>query len=527
MVRPKWVIPLTLEPPSLKNNTADVDRLLEGLKAHLKTDSVCCDPHLLEMLPEFLRRHAYRARCVLFNEAGHWILLSVLDPADPAPVAGLALDIGTSTIVMALLDLQTGEKIGETAFPNPQIAFGPDILTRIHYAEKASGGRHLQNLLMDALNESIASLCRDYGFERDRIFIVSTVGNTAMIHFFLNLPTRHLIREPYIPAVNRIPLLEAAAVGIRIHPAGRVYVFPNIGSYCGGDLFAGILYSGMHERARLSLLVDVGTNAEVVLGNREWLMACAGAAGPALEGGVTRMGMLAGPGVIDRVSIDPRTREIRIRTIGNQAPIGICGSGLIDLAAQLFQAGMIDIRGKWIRSACQDHLREEDAQLRFVLVPARETGIGEDLTLAQAELDSLIRSKAAMYTILETLAQTVGVGLNEIADFYIAGMFGSVIDPESAITLGMLPDLPRDRFHVLGNSALGGAHEILLSPRALSQVAGIRDRTTYLELNVNSEFMNRFNAARFLPHTDISRFPTAKRRLTPRPASFFASGERP
>jgi uncharacterized 2Fe-2S/4Fe-4S cluster protein (DUF4445 family) len=337
---------------------------------------------------------------------------------------------------------------------------------------------------------------------------MTVAGNTAMTHLFLGLEPRWIIREPYIPVVNRPGMLKTADLGIHASPFTRVLVFPNIGSYFGGDLIAGILFSGLHRRTDPALLVDVGTNAEVVLGNRDWLIGCAGAAGPALEGGVTRMGMLAGPGVIDRVVIDPETRRFDIHTIEDMPPRGICGSGVIDLAAQLFLSGMLDIRGKLVTAACDDRLKVVDGIRHLVVVPADRSATGADLTISQADLDSLIRSKAAMYTILETLARTVGMNLSDLGTFFVAGAFGCLINPASAIAIGMLPDLALERYVPIGNSSLQGAALALTSASALDEIDRIRDRITYLELNVNQDFMNRFSAAKFLPHTDVSRFPS-------------------
>jgi uncharacterized 2Fe-2S/4Fe-4S cluster protein (DUF4445 family) len=326
----------------------------------------------------------------------------------------------------------------------------------------------------------------------------------------MGLPARWIIREPYTPAVNRPGVLPAAALGLRVNPAGRVLVFPNIGSYFGGDLIAGILFDGLHRREETAILVDVGTNAEVVLGNRHWLMGCAGAAGPALEGGVSRIGMMAGPGVIDRVRIDPASGAFEIHTIDDLPPRGICGSGVIDLAAQLFLAGMIDIRGKLRPEVCGDRCRELDGLNHLVVVPAAASESGRDLTISQADLDSLVRSKAAMYTILRTLTGTVGVSFEELDAVYVAGTFGAFIDPRSAIAIGMMPDLPLGAYRSLGNSSLGGATLALCDAGRIGEIDAIRDAVTYLELNVNQEFMNRFSAAKFLPHTDPARFPTVK-----------------
>jgi uncharacterized 2Fe-2S/4Fe-4S cluster protein (DUF4445 family) len=337
-------------------------------------------------------------------------------------------------------------------------------------------------------------------------------GNTAMTHLFLGLNPYWMIREPYIPAVNRPGLLKTETVGLQVNQAARVFVFPNIGSYFGGDLLAGILFSELHLAENTSLLVDVGTNAEVVLGNKDWLIACAGAAGPALEGGVTHFGMTAGAGVIDRVALDRESRRFQVHTIGDRLPVGICGSGLIDLAAELFLGGWIDIRGKFRPRICGDRLIEKNGLQHLVVVDAEDTADGRTLAISQAEIDSLIRSKAAMYTILETITETVGIPLNALSTFYVAGTFGAFIRPDSAIAIGMVPDLPPEYFQVLGNSSLGGATRVLTSPSALDEIDGIRDRMTYLELNVNQDFMNRFSAAKFLPHTDATRFPSVAAR---------------
>ena len=329
-----------------------------------------------------------------------------------------------------------------------------------------------------------------------------------MTHFFLGLDPYWICREPYIPVLNRPGLIRASELGLGIHQRGVVFVFPNAGSYFGGDLIAGILASGMNQKEDVSILVDVGTNAEVVLGNREWLVACAGAAGPALEGGVASMGMMAGPGVIDKVVIDPATGEFQVRTIDDFPPVGICGSGMIDLVAQLYLAGMIDIRGKYVPEKCGERMRTIDGVQHLFVVFSKDSGTGEALTLSQAEIDALMRSKAAMHTILTTMIRMIHLDWKDFRRFYVAGTFGSYINPRSAIVLGMLPDLPLDAYEALGNTSLAGATMALLSLRKRKEVDEIRNRVTYVEMNVNQEFMNQFSAAKFIPHTDRSLFPT-------------------
>lgn len=508
----RWVKTVSLTPPSLNDNTADADRLAGALKRELKTDFVQMDLELIRNLPNFLRECNYQPKCVLFKDRHRYILAGIVEAKENCRSAGLAVDLGTSRVVIRLVDLADGQTLGESAFDNPQAVIGPDILVRIHHAESPDGLEDLHQLIIAGLNKEITILCKTCGLLPENIYLVTVAGNTAMTHLFLKIEPKWIIREPYIPVVNRPGLYRAEELGIAANPFARVMTFPNIGSYFGGDVVSGILFSGIHKQPDPSILVDVGTNAEVVLGNEHWLIACAGAAGPALEGGVTRMGMMAGPGVIDRVTIDPSSKEISIHTIDNQPPRGICGSGLIDLAAQMFLAEMIDIRGKFVPSNCDERLKEIDGIYHIMIVPAEKSDTGEPLTISQVDLDSLIRSKAAMFTILETITGTVGIGLSDLSTFYVAGTFGSFIDPRSAISLGMLPDLPLECYKPLGNSSLSGASLVLSQPEYLDEIDLIRDRITYMELNVNQEFMNRFSAAKFIPHTDPSKFPSVTRR---------------
>lgn len=508
-----WTQILKLPLPSLEDNTADADRLIHTLKSRLDADDMAVDLDLMRALPDVLRNANYHVRCVLYKDRGGWGISCVLPAGDPAPVLGMAVDLGTTRVVLRLVDLADGLSLAESSFDNPQLVVGPDILTRIHHADTPQGQQHLRNLIVDGLNKEMAFLCTSCGFSATDVYLMAVAGNTAMTHLFMGLNPRWIIREPYIPVVNRPGTHRASLLGLCVNPCARVFVFPNIGSYFGGDLIAGILYSGLNKQEETAILVDVGTNAEVVLGNKNWMIACAGAAGPALEGGAARMGMMAGPGVIDRFAINPDTLQMDIHTIENLPPGGICGSGLIDLAAQLFLCGMLDIRGKFVVSECGSRLKEIDGIKHFMVVDRENAATGHDLSISQADIDSLIRSKAAMYTILETLTASVGMMPRELTRFYVAGTFGSFINPVSAISIGMIPDLPLNCYQTLGNSSLGGAARILESSELFEEVDRIQGSITYLELNVNQDFMNRFSAAKFLPHTNPSLFPSVKQRL--------------
>ncbi len=507
----KRVIKLDLEKPSLKDNRGDGDRLISGIKHNLKTNkNIYIDFELLKQLPYLLRKWDYKLKCVLFRERDRYQVVGVLPPDENKIPYGLAVDLGTTRVVLRLIDLETGKTVGDFGFDNPQIEIAPDILDRIHYSDTKGGLEKLRDMITGGLNNAIKNFCAKHGASSRDIYIITIAGNTAMTHLLLGITPHWVIREPYIPAVNDPGILEASYMGMEAGRFARVLVFPNVGSYFGGDLIAGILFSGMNKTEDVAILVDVGTNAEVILGNKDWLIACAGAAGPALESGVSKMGMLAGPGVIETVTIDPETREILYETIENKPPKGMCGSGIIDLAAHLFLSGMIDIRGKFVPEKCGDRLKIKNEIPCIVVVPEKDSATGRDLTMSQVDIDSLIRSKAAMYTILETITASVGMTPRDLENFYVAGTFGSFIKPKSAITIGMIPDLPLECYKALGNSSLEGAAMALMMDECLDEIDKIRNRITYIELNVNQELMNRFSAAKFLPHTEPSLFPSVK-----------------
>jgi uncharacterized 2Fe-2S/4Fe-4S cluster protein (DUF4445 family) len=506
----RWIrrITVRMTPPAIKDNTADVDRLVKGIEKALGGEEVSIDLAFSRKVPSLLREHGYHVRADLYKGGSSWHLVNIVAPDEALSVYGLAVDLGTSMIAVRLLDLVTGEVKEEASFLNPQIQVGPDILTRIHYAGQEGGLQSLQLSLIERLNQEIHSLAERWGISSKNIMGAAVAGNTTMTHFFLGLDPYWICREPYIPVLNRPGLIRASELGLGIHRQGVVFVFPNAGSYFGGDLIAGILASGMNQHEEVCILVDVGTNAEVVLGNKDWLVACAGAAGPALEGGVATMGMMAGPGVIDKVVIDPATGEFQVRTIDRLPPVGICGSGMIDLVAQLYLAGIIDIRGKYVPEKCGKRIRDIDGVQHLSVVFSKDSGTGEDLTLNQAEIDAVMRSKAAMHTILTTMTRMIYLEWKDFRRFYVAGTFGSYINPRSAIVLGMLPDLPLDVYEALGNTSLAGATMALLSLRKREEADEIRNRVTYVEMNVNQEFMNQFSAAKFIPHTDRTLFPS-------------------
>jgi uncharacterized 2Fe-2S/4Fe-4S cluster protein (DUF4445 family) len=542
-------VPVTADKPSLQDNTADLDRLRHALKASLP-DARPLEIPFSRIVPLCRRfRQAGFSGVALVNDLpDKWVLADFL-PEWPDQLPAMALDLGTTHLEATLVDLLTGQILSASGRENSQIEYGVDILSRIHQATSVRrqmrevvdlsfvdpGLAVLGQSIVTCINGLIADLASGSGVATSAIRALSVSGNTTMVHLLLGLDPFHICREPYIPMANIVEPMESRELGLVLHNAAPVWIMPSIGSYFGGDLISGILASGLAATEQTRMLIDVGTNAEVVLGNKDWLIACAGAAGPALEGGVARMGMRAAPGAIDFVALDPETYALEVRTIGGAPAVGLCGSGLIDLVASLYLARIIDIRGKFRdpeqesdprRAAfMRERLLVRDGQRAFVVVTARdglnprEPGMAgavtasaaaadDEVLLEQIDLDAMIRSKAAMYAVLATLVSQVGLDFSDLAEICVAGAFGNHINPRRAITLGMLPDLDLSVYRAIGNSSLQGAEQVLLSRSARQECLDIVSKITYVELNVNQDFMIRFSGARFIPHTDPSLFPS-------------------
>jgi len=524
-------IPIQARIPSLHDNTADLDRLRNSLGQQLKDDRPIHIPYDgINSLTRSFRQAGFHGYALVNDLSECWQLVD-FHKEKKQFLLGMALDLGTTHLEASIINLLTGAVLASDDQENSQIEYGADILSRIHYATAKrrkmkrvdgdfldSGLQELQDSIIHCINQLAVSLAKTIDQDIGEIRALSVSGNTTMVHLLLGFDPYHICREPYIPLVNRLDPISARDLNLDIHPQAPVWVMPSIGSYFGGDLISGIVASGMASSRKTRMLIDVGTNAEVVLGNSEWLIGCAGAAGPALEGGVARMGMRAGPGAIEFVHIDPETFELSYKTIGEVPARGICGSGLIDLAASLYLAGLIDIRGRFRDVEKESHPKRAQCmrsrfvhqhdQIGFMVVPAEEAYKKRAIVLEQVDLDAMIRSKAAMYSILTTLINQVGLSFSELEEICVAGAFGRHINPNSAITLGMLPDLNHEVYRVIGNSSLAGAEKVLVDEDVRRDCLKIVQTITYLELNVNQEFMIRFSGAKFIPHTDPSLFPS-------------------
>jgi len=505
-------ISLELPKPDLSDNRSHEARLRDALKSI--TGNRPAVPLLVSRkLGRVLPKSDYSVDTVLVQGPCGAEIADVHPKSQNEPVLGMAVDLGSTTIVFYLVDMVEGRQLHTLSKHNPQATHGEDILERILFAGRGDGLSILQQEVVQLFNNAAKELVAKEGSTTNSIYYWTVAGNTTMSHFFLGLDPSHICKEPYLPTASRFDILKPREVGLVSNPGGRLYVFPNIGSYFGGDLIAAIIASGMHKSEAVSMLVDVGTNAEVILGNKDWMVACAGAAGPALEGGILSCGMRAQPGAIERVKIDPVSLEVSYKTIGDKAPKGLCGSGIIDLLAEMFKAGIVEQTGKLVKERDPDRVVELNGELVFIVAKADETSHGKPVYISQSDIKNLIRSKGAMYTILNVVIQSVGISFDDIENFYVAGAFGNYIDPEKAITIGMLPDIPLERFKGLGNAAGKGALKLLLDKEQLSEIERLCDQITYLEMNVRGDFMNQLTGALFLPHTDWSRFPTVKKKL--------------
>jgi uncharacterized 2Fe-2S/4Fe-4S cluster protein (DUF4445 family) len=524
-------IPLTTlvqveaNPPGLHDNTADLDRLKFALAESLPEQLRGCLIHIpftcMAEIAASFRTAGFAGYAVVQYEHDRLVLVEFMAEY-PALLPALALDLGSTHLEASLLDCLTGKTLAHGTALNRQVDYGADILSRIHFAErkdtKKDGLAVLHDTVIASINELLDELCQEGGVRPEDVQALSVSGNTTMVHLLLGLSPRHICREPYIPLVNAPDPFLAREIGLKLHKRATVRVLPGRGSYFGGDLISGILATGLDQAEETGMLIDVGTNAEVVMGNNEWLIACAGAAGPALEGGVARMGMRAAAGAVEHVAIDRENWQLTWRSIDDAPPLGLCGSGLIDLVAELYLARIVDLRGKFqaaFPGQSAEHKRFVaerlvglDGELVFLVVAAKEAGNEEPVVLSQLDLDAMMRSKAAMYAILVTLIGQVGVAFSDLARIAVAGAFGRHINPRQAITLGMLPDLPLSTFQPVGNSSLRGAEMILLDHTAFARSQEIARRITYIELNVNQEFMIRFSGSRFIPHTDPGLFPS-------------------
>lgn len=496
---------LELPPPTLTDNVSDKERLKRGL-AEFGFHNINFPFRLMRELAKNLRMEDWKVTVVLVDmDYGKEIVrLSPGEKAEDQCKYGLAVDVGTTTIVVYLVDLPAGRLVDIASTYNYQIIYGEDVISRIIYATEKGGLKELQDTVIDNINNLIEPIKEKFGLTEECVDSIVISGNTTMTQLLLGLDPAWIRLEPYIPTANIFPITSAGRLGINVTPDAPIYTLPCVGSYVGGDIVAGVLTTKMHKREELSILIDVGTNGELVIGNSEWLITTACSAGPCFEGGGMKYGMRATEGAIDRVKINPQTFEAEIRVIGGGAPEGVCGSGIIDTIAELFLKGMITHKGQIRTDLGLKNIRSTKDGLEFILYQDKNRII----TVTEPDIDNILRAKSAIYAGFKVMLQEVGLSFNDISTYYIAGGFGRFLNIEKAIIIGMLPDQPRGKFKYLGNASATGAYLCLLSAQLRKEAEDIAKKMTYIELSVSRHFMDEYVAGLFLPHTDLSAFPS-------------------
>ena len=534
--QPAQRVALTLTPPSMDDQTDDWSRLQTAIRKETGINELQISLPLLRKIGTVLRQEAWQVTAVLVRAlehasyhpplaTGHAARLIDVYPghiAADAPLWGVAIDIGTTTVSVWLVDLATGQVKQQVAEYNRQIRRGEDVISRIIYAGKNGGAKEMRELVLATINDLTKRACLREKADQQEIVRAIISGNSIMMHLLLGIPAESIRRSPFVVPVNHIPILNGREAGLDIHPEATVDCLPGVASYVGADISAGVLSSGMDDSETVSLFMDIGTNGEIALGSHDWLVTCACSAGPAFEGAGVQHGMRATRGAIEEVWINGETFEPAFRVIGDAPPRGFCGSGLISILAEMFLTGIVDKGGNFNRTLPTDRIRQGEHGWEYVVVWG--DGHGEQVTgnsqratvnsqqstiaITHVDVDNLIRAKAAIYAGFTVLADAVGLPLEAVEQVLIGGAFGKYINVEKAVEIGLLPDMPWDHFHFLGNTSVHGAYFALLDQQLRDRIKDIASRMTYIELSADNSFFEAFTSALFLPHTDASRFPS-------------------
>jgi len=515
---------LTLNPPSMDDQTDDWSRLQTAFRLQHQVERFTCSVGLLRKMGYVLREGDWHVTAVI--ETGglqdeHIARLIDLQPYhldEYSPLWGCAIDIGTTTVTLWLVDLVTGQVRAQVAEYNGQIARGEDVISRIMYASKNGGRDELRQRVLDTINSLLELACKRVKLPEgkvtpDQVIKATIAGNSTMMHLLLGIPAANIRLSPFITTVNQPPLTTGREVGLNVNPEAVVDCLPGVASYVGADITAGVLSSGLDGAENVTLFLDVGTNGETVLGDRDWLVTCACSAGPAFEGAGVVNGMRATQGAIEEVWVNSETLEPTYRVIGGGKPKGICGSGLISLLSEAFITGVLDKGGNVNLAASSSRVREGAHGGEYVVAWGAETESGEDIVITRVDIDNLLRAKAAIYAGFTVLAENVGIPLETTDKVLVGGSFGKYINVEKAVQIGLLPDMDWSRFEFLGNTSVKGAYYALLDWRKRERIAEIAKRMTYIELSADNSFYEAFTSALFLPHTDLGKFPSVAEAL--------------
>jgi uncharacterized 2Fe-2S/4Fe-4S cluster protein (DUF4445 family) len=510
---------LELPPPDKDDHLPDVTRLVSFLKLRHNEHRMAVSLPVIRKIPDVIRKENFKLTATLARpvQSGRKTrIINVQSGDTTSRNYGIAVDVGTTTVYAQLLDLNTGKTLVQFGEFNGQISYGEDVISRIMVAEKPGGLEKLHEVVIKNINSLIKKLIKKSGIDIDEVSTITLAGNTTMTQFLLKINPAYIRRSPYVPAATLFPPIDAVSLGIELGDHVTALVYPAISSYVGGDIVAGVMGSGLYRSEELTLFLDIGTNAEIVVGNKDWFACAACSAGPAFEGGGIKFGMRASKGAIEDFSIDPASWEPMNVTIGNTLPKGISGSGLISIVATFFEMGVINSKGKFNRDLNTPRIREVDGVFEYVLVWKDMTAIDRDVVISEIDIDNLIRAKGAIYSGFMTLLAEVGLGVANLDRIILSGGFGSYVDLEKAITIGLLPEIDAQKVTYVGNGSLMGAKMSCLTNRIRKDVVEVTRKMTNFELSETNSFMDQYVAALFLPHTDINQFPKLKQRLKSR-----------
>ena len=501
---------ITMAEPTLDDTMPDIERFTWAVQEALGVEKVKVPFSVMVKLASTLRTYNWNV-CVKGEIQGDTFLcMEVCDPADTA-IVGCAIDIGTTTVTMVLVDLESGKILAKGSSGNGQIRYGADVINRIIEQGKPGGKKKLQDAIVkETLTPIIANLCKSANINAKSILRLCVAANTTMNHLFVGVDAESVRMEPYIPSFFGWEGLLAGDLKLPANPLAPVQIAPNIGSYVGGDITAGTLAAGLWDKDEMSLFIDLGTNGELVFGNRDFLMSCACSAGPAFEGGDISCGMRATDGAVEACVIDKETMEPTLTIVGDegQKAVGICGSGIIDIISELFRCRIINAKGLFVREG-ERVRRDQHGMGRYVLAFAEESETGREISINEVDIDNFIRAKGAIFSAIDTLLTSVDMTVDMIDHVYVAGGIGSGINMKNAVNIGMLPDVELEKYSYIGNSSLTGAYAMVLSDQADAKCAEVGANMTYLELSTYPGYMDSFVAACFLPHTDARLFPNS------------------
>ena len=503
------VIEVSMDEPSLEDTMPDNERLTRALKKYMNLKQVRIPYMVLKKLPDVLRENHFKVKCVVRTTPSDLFVYDIYGMDEKVIIGGLAIDIGTTTVSGVLINMETGEILAKASSGNGQIRFGADVINRIIEQQKPGGKKKLQDaIIKETINPMIVQMCKSSGLRANQIYRMCVASNTTMNHLFAGVNADPVRMEPYIPAFYKTNSLFASDLGIAVNKDAHIIIAPNIGSYVGGDITAGTLVSMIWNRPEFSLFIDLGTNGELVFGNSDFMMSCACSAGPAFEGGDISCGMRATDGAIEACTIDKETMEPSYSIVGEPGtkPVGLCGSGIIDVISELFMCGIINPKGKFVREG--KRIRHDKYGMgSYVIAFEEEAGSVKDVEITEVDIDNFIRAKGAIFSAIRTMLSSLDFDVSMIDDVYVAGGIGSGINMRNAVNIGMFPDIPLEKFHYIGNSSLTGAYLMLLSTAAEKKTYELASNMTYMELSTVPTYMDEFVGACFIPHTDTGMFP--------------------